>query len=97
MRMVALDLGYELLLQVPVHDRGFHARLDALIEGTALVLEFDGLVKYEDRAEAGKVLQAEKERQARIEAMGFIVLRVTWSQLADPGLLDRRIRSALHR
>lgn len=97
MRMVVLDLGYTPLLQVPVERGEFRARLDMLLEGTTLVLEFDGRVKYEDHVQVTRVVQAEKERQARLEALGFTVLRVTWAQLSDPQLLDLRIRGALGR
>jgi len=99
MRMVVRDLGYEVVSQHQVTAGDYRHRLDLLLAGTTLGLEFDGLIKYDtDRTEeivAEEVLE-EKRRQARIEAIGYGILRVIWEQLFDPATLDRRIRFALH-
>lgn len=90
-RMVLTELGYAVRSQVVVRDGDFAARLDFLIEGSRVVVEFDGAMKYEHPA----AFQSEKNRQARLEALGYRLIRVTWEQLADPVALDRRIRWAL--
>ena len=104
MRMVVTDLGYTVVSQFPVHADGRTHRLDLLIEGTQIGLEFDGLIKYgadteaTTRTEPEKIARAvkeEKRRQARIEACGYRLLRIIWEQLSDPAMLDRRIRHAL--
>ncbi len=92
MRMVVTDLGYEVQSQVVVGS----SRVDLLIKGTRVILEFDGAVKYQpDSWHGAQAVLNEKRRQAELEAAGFIVLRVIWDQLSDPARLDRRIRAAL--
>lgn len=64
-------------------------------------MEFDGFVKYSradpyrlDRCPT-EVLVAEKIREDRLRELGWIVLRVTWSELDDPAALRRRVERAL--
>ena len=92
LRMVVTDLGYEVQSQVVVGN----SRVDLLIRGTRVVLEFDGAVKDQpDSWQGAQSVLNEKRRQAELEAAGYIVLRVIWDQLSDPARLDRRIRAAL--
>jgi very-short-patch-repair endonuclease len=90
-RLVLRELGYEVRSQVLIRDGDFAARVDFLLEGTNVIVEFDGLMKY---GAAGAVA-AEKHRQARLEALGYVVIRVVWEQLMDPARLQRRIRSVM--
>jgi hypothetical protein len=56
-----------------------------------VVGEADGSNKYEDRAD----LVAEKSREDRLRALGFMVVRWNWAEImADPGKVARRILAA---
>ena len=100
MRMVVKDLGYSVVSQFGVVADGHRHRIDLLLEGSRVGLEFDGFIKY-DRADedpeevVARTVVEEKRRQARIEGLGYRLLRVLWEQLFDPRGLDRRIRHAL--
>ncbi len=100
MRMVVRDLGYSVVSQFGVVADGHRHRIDLLLEGSRVGLEFDGFIKY-DRADedpeevVARTVVEEKRRQARIEGLGYRLLRVLWEQLFDPRGLDRRIRHAL--
>ncbi len=60
-----------------------------------VILEYDGVAKYEANGRAGTAVLAEKRRQEAMEAAGWIVIRVTAADLRAPGHLLRTIRSAL--
>lgn len=101
MRMVVTDLGYSVVSQFPVQAEGHKHRIDLLLQGTHVGLEFDGLIKYgsdledPDPEQIARVVRDEKRRHARIEGRGYRLLRIIWEQLSDPTTLDRRIRHAL--
>lgn len=86
-RLVLRGLGYAPRSQVEIRSQDFLARVDFLL-GETLIVEFDGAVKYQ-----GPEAMNEKRRQARLEALGYRVLRVVWDQLADPDTLDRRLQA----
>ena len=72
----------------------FVARVDFLWKEYGVVGEADGLTKYrtEDPVE---VFMAERERQARLEELGLIVIRWTWRQLSGrPPEFVLRLRRA---
>lgn len=87
--------GWTLVPQVEVRDESGHvfARLDGVIEGTRVALEFDGRIKYAEGNSA--VLLAEKDRGDRLRALNWIVVRVSWSDLEHPARLFAKIRGAL--
>lgn len=94
MRVLVRSLGYNVRSQVEIREAGeFVARVDLMIEGTRVILEFDGSVKYTDGD--ARTVANEKRRQARLESLGYVVLRVLWEQLRDPATLARRIEVAL--
>jgi len=99
-RMVVKDLGYEVECQFTVIDGTDRRRIDLLIAGTKVGLEFDGLLKYGeqhlDEEEAKLKITEEKRRQGGLEALGYHILRLIWEQLFDPATVDRRIAYALH-
>ena len=86
-------LGVQVEPQVVIRDeRGrFVARVDFLVQGTNVVIEFDGMVKYrgDDGAE---VLIAEKRREDELRRLGYQVVRVLWSDLDRLGELVARLR-----
>jgi very-short-patch-repair endonuclease len=93
---VALAMaGIDVTPQVPIVDeRGnFVARVDFLVDGTRVVVEFDGKVKY--AAGDPKVLWDEKRREDRLRRLGYVVVRITWAQLERPGAVAAAVRAAL--
>ena len=69
-------------------------RVDFYWDEMGVVGEADGHSKYDDRA----TLIAEKRRQERLEEMGLVVVRWTWSDVRDqPQLLIRRLDDAFAR
>ncbi|MCJ0891916.1 hypothetical protein [Rhodococcus sp. ARC_M5] len=101
-RVVLHSLGYTPLLQVPITDScGPAGRVDFDLPDIETVLEFDGKVKYGRYVPEGKsaadVLWDEKRREDRIRATGRQVVRIAWSDLEHPELVDRMIRDAADR
>ena len=66
-------------------------RVDFLISNSKVIVEFDGKVKYESRAD----LVAEKRREDDLRRRGFIVVRLMWSDLHDPARVNRLVHAAL--
>lgn len=93
-RSALLDLGLEVTSQVDIRDRSgsLVGRVDLLVEGR-IVVEFDGLLKY-GGAEGREALAAEKWREDRLRALGYVVIRVTWADLERPEWLATQIRRA---
>jgi very-short-patch-repair endonuclease len=56
-----------------------------------VLVEFDGAVKYEDR----RALYEEKQREDALRRAGWVLVRLVWSDLADPRRVERRIAAAL--
>ncbi|MFF0343458.1 type IV toxin-antitoxin system AbiEi family antitoxin domain-containing protein [Kribbella sp. NPDC004875] len=98
LRVLLADLGLPPPLpQAEIRDRhgSFVARVDFLLEPYAVIVEFDGALKY--GGGSPDALIAEKAREDRLRDLGYQVVRVTWSDLADPGGLLHRIRRAIAR
>ena len=94
-RLVLAGLGYAATSQVVVSDGDFRARVDFMLADGRTVLEFDGAVKYRGpEAAVVETVMSEKERQAFLESLGHVVLRIIWRQLVDPAMIDRRLRFA---
>lgn len=92
-----VDLGLHVRSQVDIHDaQGFVGRVDFLV-GERVIVEFDGMVKY-GGADGRRALQAEKAREDRLRAAGYVVVRLVWSDLDDAervhGLIQRALRQA---
>lgn len=83
------------VLQACIQDRSgdVFARVDFYFPEQRTVVEFDGLVKYGERAD----LIQEKRREDRLRDLGLQVVRVTWSELDKPGMVVARIRRAFAR
>ena len=86
--------GISVIPQVTIWDEDgeFVARVDFLVEGTKVVIEFDGKVKYEGGD--GDTLFQEKRREDRLRRLGYTVIRVTWADLYRPGRVVAWIRQA---
>jgi very-short-patch-repair endonuclease len=95
-RMALVGLGVRFATQVDLRDsRGFIGRVDFLVEGR-IVLEFDGLLKYQGQ-QGREALVAEKQREDRLRAAGYEVVRLTWTELHAPGRLALLLRQARSR
>jgi len=85
-------------LQAEIRDVGGRlvGRVDFLFRAQRLIVEFDGLVKY-DGAGGRQALIAEKRREDALRALGYQVVRLTWRDLHDPALVGRMVREAFSR
>jgi very-short-patch-repair endonuclease len=95
---VALAMaGFDVTPQVEIRDAAGRvvARVDFLVDDTPVVVEFDGKVKYADGDP--EVLWREKQREDRLRALGYVVVRITWADLERPGAVAARVRAALRR
>lgn len=100
-RVMVADMGAPSPeLQVDILDEGLWlARVDFCWPNRRIVLEFDGEKKYRAALRApGKsvedVVIAEKKREDRLRAAGWIVLRIVWDDLREPERLRRLLRRA---
>lgn len=84
---VLRQLGYALEPQVWIGPY----RVDFLVTGTRVVIEFDGAVKYEDR----RVVIAEKRREDELRRRGYVIVRLMWSDVHDPVRVRRLVEEAL--
>jgi len=84
--------------QVVIRDeRGrFVGRVDFLFRAQRTIVEFDGLVKY-GGADGRQALIDEKRREDALRSLGYQVVRLTWRDLHDPGLVARLIKEAFAR
>lgn len=84
--------------QVEIRDeRGrFVGRVDFLFRAQPPAVEFDGLVKY-GGTDGRQALIDEKRREDALRSLGYQMVRLTWRNLRDPGLVDRPIRKAFAR
>ncbi len=87
--------GIPLVPQVPISDHtgAVVARVDFVVEGTRVIVEFDGKTKY--AAGDPGVLWAEKRREDRLRQLGLVVVRITWADLEQPGRAAAKVRQAL--
>lgn len=94
-RVILLGAGFAVTSQVRIEevDGDFIARVDLGIEGTNVLLEFDGKVKYTDGGP--EALFREKKREDRIRRRGYVVIRVVWADLFHPERIVRAVTEAL--
>lgn len=81
-------------LQVPFHDeQGVIGYADMVWHDLRVIGEADGLGKYASRED----LIAEKRREDRLRALGWVVVRWTWDEIfRSPRAVAERIRRARH-
>jgi hypothetical protein len=64
--------------------------------GAKVLVEFDGRMKYGmDGRRSEEALWAEKVREDRLRALGYIVVRVVWADLNRPQAVIQRVLTAL--
>lgn len=95
LRFATAVAGITLEPQVVITDANgrFVARVDFVVAGTKVVVEFDGKVKYADGGP--DALMAEKRREDRLRRLGYAVVRVTWADLHQLSLVIGWIRAAM--
>jgi hypothetical protein len=82
-------------VEVVAPDGRFVGRVDFVWPKHGVVGEADGLVKYSS-GDAGRVVEAEKDRQAGLEALGLVVVRWgTRHLVGDPPSIAARLGAAL--
>lgn len=81
--------------QVEIRDAAGHlvGRVDFLMERFGVVIEVDGMGKYATPAD----VRAEKLREDRLRELGYEVVRLTWSDLARPQTVLRKVLAAVNR
>lgn len=71
------------------------ARCDFGWRDRGVLGEFDGRIKYVGTPEqVAHTVMREKQREANLRELGWVVVRWGWSDLADPAVLRRRIEAA---
>ena len=83
--------GWRTIAQFPVP--GTDYRADGRLVGTRVLVEYDGLGKYDEPGASVR----EKIREDEIRALDWEVVRVTSELLDEPALLARRVRDAIDR
>ncbi|MET4077502.1 hypothetical protein [Janibacter sp. UYMM211] len=96
-RLLLTDMGVPFESQVDVRgpDGRLVGRVDFLVSGK-VVVEFDGLVKYEG-AQGREALVLEKRREDSLRSLGLEVVRLVWSDLDHPLRVAQLISAALVR
>lgn len=83
----------ELQARIVTPDHHRVARVDFLFPELGVIGEFDGLVKYRSQLRGSRspedVVIAEKAREDALRALGWLVVRWTWRELATPTWLTR--------
>ncbi|WEV78993.1 hypothetical protein O9K63_04105 [Janibacter cremeus] len=94
-RVILRAAGWQVASQVPIVDRHGEiiARADLGIEGTRVLIEFDGKVKYTDGGV--DALFREKKREDRLRALGYVLVRVTWADLFHSERIVAAVSAAL--
>ncbi|MGB3259146.1 MAG: DUF559 domain-containing protein [Ornithinimicrobium sp.] len=81
-------------MQTWIDDRdGFSARVDFLFRAERVIVEFDGLLKYQSPRD----LHEEKAREDRLRRMGYEVVRIVWADLQSPARVKHLILEAFAR
>lgn len=92
-RLLLRRLGYAVRSQAEVRtpDGLFVGRLDFVIVGTMVAVEFDGMLKYGEHT----ALVKEKRRELALQRAGYIVVRLVWSDLSRPERVRQLIEGAI--
>ena len=87
--------GINLVPQVRIRDEAGRvvARADFVVEGTKVIVEFDGKVKYTDGGT--DALFAEKRREDELRRLGYVLVRVVWVDLDHPERIVAWIKRAV--
>ena len=96
LRLLLDSAGFDVTPQRVIYDESGHfvARVDLGVDGSRVLVEFDGMLKYRGTANDG-ALVAEKRRELALTRLGYAVVRVTWNDLDNPGRVVHCLRTAL--
>jgi hypothetical protein len=99
---VLRGLGYSFTPQFEPGTQGKNGgpeQTDFVIDGTRVLVEFDGRSKYSAASEddAQRLLFAEKRREDRIRDLGYEMVRVTWAEVHQPERVRAKVEKALSR
>lgn len=83
----------EYQVRLMVHGNAY--RVDGAWRDIKLALEFDGKTKYFDYKPTDEAIYEERLRERELMEAGWSFVRVVWADLANPGLLCRRIEAAM--
>jgi Transcriptional regulator, AbiEi antitoxin/Protein of unknown function (DUF559) len=79
-------------LNAVLHIDGLTVEADCLWRAERVIVELDGGMSHGTRA----AFEADRERDRRLQAAGWRVVRVTWRQLDEPRVLLADLRQLLH-
>lgn len=103
-RLICGDAGIAVTPQVWLReaDGTKFARVDLMVDGLPVVIEFDGVGKYvqdDDEVPVDPAVKhwEEKLRRERIEDHGYLVVNIYWDMLDNPELVVAKIRRAIAR
>ena len=83
--------GFDVEVQPTIQCRGRALRADFRIRGSRVLIEFDGVSKYQGPSS----IRAEKEREEHLRADGWIIVRFMWQDLGNLEEIRRRVEWAL--
>ncbi len=98
-RLQLIEAGWDVEPQAIIRDREglFVGRVDFLLRETPIVVEFDGRAKYGLDGDVEGAHWREKLRHDRLNDAGYVVVRVVWRDLFDPGSVPRKVTAAASR
>lgn len=96
-RLILQQAGIAVTPQVVVRqeDGEFIARVDLMVDGYPIVVEFDGAQKY--RSDPAARHWQEKRRQEKLRDAGYLVVHVYWDELYRPDVVVAKVRRAIAR
>ncbi len=83
--------GFDIEVQPTIHCRGRALRSDFRIRGSRVLVEFDGMGKYQQASD----VRSEKDREEKLRADGWIIVRFMWQDLGNLEEIRRRVEWAL--
>lgn len=83
--------------QFEVRANGHLYRLDFAWPELRVALEFDGLVKYVGSTPTAEVIRRERERENALIDGGWVIVRITWNDLAHPLRIQAMLERAFER
>lgn len=95
-RLILQDAGFQVTPQVHARDADgvAFARIDLVVDGLPLAVEFEGRIKAERTKDGGR---SNKERNDLVEDNGWVIVPVYWEHLYQPQVLLARVHRGARR